>query len=1257
MKRLFIAVLMILSVTTAFAQIVNNAEYFIDTDPGPGNGTPTSIGTLGISVSFPVHIPINLSPGFHWLGIRVKDSDGKWSLFQRRNFYVSQPGSDLPIVTRAEYFFDSDPGVGGGTPLNIQTPGFSIGQLFNIPVPASMTAGTHYLAIRVRDQAGHWSLFQRDSIVVGNLSTITCPGNVIVSAAAGQCSAVVNNIDAVTSPAGASYIYTMNGATIGTGTGSVSGKTFNAGVTTVTYALNSTPSISCSFTVTVNASVTPTININASGTEICNGQQVTFTTVPFNGGAAPSYQWKLNGNNIPGATGTSLTTLSLANGDIVSVAMTSSIGCANPQTVQSNQISMNVSTSVVPLVSLGMSATTICAGTPVNFVATPTNGGSNPSYQWKLNGNVIPGVTGSTYQSSTLANGDRVSVTMTSSLTCANPQTYTITGFTMTVTPTLPAGIIVESSSGTTICPGATAIFEATPQNGGNNPSYQWTVNGNNTGTNSYAFSSSSLHNGDIVRVTMTSSLGCASPQSVTSAPMVMTILASTPPSVNINASATSICPGQSVSFTATPVNGGATPSYQWKLNGNNVGSNWPIYQNSTLQNGDSVRVVMTSSLASSCQSTASSNKITMSVGQTLIPSVSINATATTICPGQLVTFTATPTNGGSQPIYQWVKNGSYADLGPVYQTSALANGDSVYVILYNTTDCIIDDNITSNVIHITTSQMATPSVSIHASAIDICAGQQVTFTATPTNGGNDPTYQWKLNGNNVGSNSPTYQTTSLANADTVKVVMTSSLSCATSPTATSNYISMDVSTSVLPSVSITADLTYICQGELVKFTATPTNGGNNPTYQWKLNGKNVGTNSNIYQSTNFANNDSIEIIMTSSLGCAVPQSVTSNNVFMTVTTAVTPQVSIESSSSYVCAGALVTFTATPVNGGTPSYQWKLNGNNVGTDYYKYENSNLSAGDMISVSMTTTLSCVTTSAAVSNNITMSPSSSTTTYYRDLDGDGYGNSSSGTIQACGTSAGYVSNNSDCNDNNASINPAATEVCGNGLDDNCNGQTDENCTEGLPILIVKTYPAKEGDVGYTTVDIEVRLDRPAVSAVSLNYATSNDDAIAGSDYVTANGVLIIPPGSSSATIQVKVIGDLVKESNERFWLNFTNPVNVVLPGDPRCRIMIIDNDKGKDAKTTANNEQAPVREEIFKIPTVTRRNQVWIIPQIGNYENEVLIVNVQGQMVNKFVNYKNQAPIGNVSTGLYFYRIRIMESPGQYKYYSGRLLITE
>ena len=66
-----------------------------------------------------------------------------------------------------------------------------------------------------------------------------------------------------------------------------------------------------------------------------------------------------------------------------------------------------------------------------------------------------------------------------------------------------------------------------------------------------------------------------------------------------------------------------------------------------------------------------------------------------------------------------------------------------------------------------------------------------------------------------------------------------------------------------------------------------------------------------------------------------------------------------------------------------------------------------------------------------------------TFYRDADNDGYGNTTN-TIQACTAPAGYTTDSTDCNDNNDTIHPGATEIC-NGVDDNCNGEVDEgiNC----------------------------------------------------------------------------------------------------------------------------------------------------------------------------------------------------------------------
>jgi len=174
----------------------------------------------------------------------------------------------------------------------------------------------------------------------------------------------------------------------------------------------------------------------------------------------------------------------------------------------------------------------------------------------------------------------------------------------------------------------------------------------------------------------------------------------------------------------------------------------------------------------------------------------------------------------------------------------------------------------------------------------------------------------------------------------------------------------------------------------------------------------------------------------------------------------------------------------------------------------------------------------------------------------------------------------------------------------------------------------------------------LDRPAPMQAQVNYITSNMDAIAGLDYVATSGILTIPAGATSATFQVSIIGDLKEEKNERFVINFSNPVNVILRDD-QSSIMIIDNDKGNK-----NNDKKGL-----KIPTVIRRNYAWIIPLIDQYQNEITIWDIQGKVVFNMRNYRNVTTIGNVNPGIYFYQIKISEKNGKIIYYTGMVFITD
>jgi len=89
----------------------------------------------------------------------------------------------------------------------------------------------------------------------------------------------------------------------------------------------------------------------------------------------------------------------------------------------------------------------------------------------------------------------------------------------------------------------------------------------------------------------------------------------------------------------------------------------------------------------------------------------------------------------------------------------------------------------------------------------------------------------------------------------------------------------------------------------------------------------------------------------------------------------------------------------------------------------------------------------------------------TTFYEDADGDGYGNPHA-TIRACSQPSGYVTNNTDCDDTNAAVNPGATEIKKNGIDDDCNASTpDDDTGANLP-----PDPGKEGKKTLLGIDTD-------------------------------------------------------------------------------------------------------------------------------------------------------------------------------------------
>jgi hypothetical protein len=112
---------------------------------------------------------------------------------------------------------------------------------------------------------------------------------------------------------------------------------------------------------------------------------------------------------------------------------------------------------------------------------------------------------------------------------------------------------------------------------------------------------------------------------------------------------------------------------------------------------------------------------------------------------------------------------------------------------------------------------------------------------------------------------------------------------------------------------------------------------------------------------------------------------------------------------------------------------------------------------------------------------------------------------------------------------------------------------------PSASVGDESASEGDAGNTIVTVTVTLNLPApAGGASVDWSLVGGSATVGDDYVDASGTVSFLAGTTSATFQVEIVGDLLDEGNESLTAVLANPSAGIAIGDGSATITIVDDD---------------------------------------------------------------------------------------------------
>jgi trimeric autotransporter adhesin len=417
-------------------------------------------------------------------------------------------------------------------------------------------------------------------------------------------------------------------ATIDSFTGQLTG--VSAGVVTISYTI----ACSASYLVTVNPIPSP---ISGSG-NVCLGGTVTLHDA-----VAGGTWWSTN---------TAVATVGSVSGIVNGVALgTSTISYILPAGCSVAKI---VNVYPLPVVFFVSGGGSYCSGgLGVHIYLSGSTVGVNYMLYRGVTATGSFAGTGSPIDFGLQTVGGTYTVIGTSTATtCSSVMADSAV---VIVSPSFIPTVNILVNPGDTVCAGTLVTFTPVPVNGGITPTYLWNVNGFPVAfSTTYAFIPA---DGDVVGVTMTSSIACPAPSTANHA-VKMNVLPYMSPSVSISPSpGDTVCAGTSVTLTPVTLYGGHAPVYTWMKNGDVAGSGAAYTW--IPDDRDIVYCIMHSDYPCQTKSIDTSADLLITVDTPVAPRVFISALpGTTIAPGQSWTLTAIVSGGTTNLTYQWFKNG-----------------------------------------------------------------------------------------------------------------------------------------------------------------------------------------------------------------------------------------------------------------------------------------------------------------------------------------------------------------------------------------------------------------------------------------------------------------------------------------------------------------------------------------------------------------------------------------------------------------------